>query len=325
MSKPVPVVICDDSRMARKQMASALRGWNVEVTFAEHGLEALEAIRAGKGDILFLDLTMPIMDGYQALERIRKDDLPAMVIVVSGDVQPEARQRVLELGALEFIKKPTSPDAISEVLKQFGLLSEMEGVSYDAGDDGKALALPEYYQEISNVAMGQAGEMLARLLNTFVHLPIPYVKMQSAEQIHGTLFELSNSGAEITSQGFIGGGVAGEALLLLPPDELNKVAKLMEAEVSGGDKKSELLMSLSNALTGAFLSSLAQQLDLTLSKATPAIIHNYSGMNASSEHFSETLTIRIKYHLQEYDFECDLLLAFTPDSIPKLKTIASYF
>lgn len=325
MSNPVPVVICDDSRMARKQMASALRGWNVEVTFAEHGLEALEAIRSGKGDLLFLDLTMPIMDGYQALERIRQDDMPTMVIVVSGDIQPEAQQRVLDLGALSFIKKPTTPEEISDVLHQFGLLSELEGQSHSVADNNEALSLADYYQEISNVAMGQAGEMLARLLNTFVHLPIPAVSLTGAEEIHSSLAKLSQNGAEITSQGFIGNDIAGEALLLLPPEELDKVSKLLVEHDVGENQTSELLMSLSNALTGAFLSSFSQQLDITLSKATPAILHDYKGMSSASERFDETLTIRIKYNLSEYDFECELLLIFTPDSLPALQHIASFF
>lgn len=325
MSQPVPVVICDDSRLARKQMASALRGWNVEVTFAEHGLEGLEAVRAGKGDILFLDLTMPIMDGYQTLERIRKDDLPTMVIVVSGDVQPEARAKVLELGALEFIKKPTSAEAISEVLMQFGLLSELEHPSEVASEDGKKFALPEYYQEIANVSMGQAGEMLARLLNTFVHLPIPAVRMMALSELNSGLVQAKENSGELISQGFIGGGVAGEALLLLPDGNIDRVARLMDAQGSEAFRKSELLMSLASALIGAFLSGFSKQLDMIFSKATPIIIHEFSGLSQKTVAMDDTLVISIDYQLSEYEFECELILVFTPDSLPKLHKIASYF
>ncbi|WP_286239582.1 response regulator [Neptuniibacter halophilus] len=325
MSRPVPVVICDDSRLARKQMASALRGWNVEVTFAEHGLEGLEAVRAGKGEILFLDLTMPIMDGYQVLERIRRDDLPAMTIVVSADVQPEARKRVLQLGALEFIKKPTTPESITEVLQQFGLLSELEHPSDTSDSPDNLIALPEYYQEVSNVAMGQAGEMLARLLNTFIHLPIPAVTMTEAVDINAQLIQVRQSDCDLISQGFIGGGVAGEALLILPKGNLAKVSRLMPAYDSGEFRRSELMMSLANALIAAFLSSFSQQLDLVFSKGTPFIVHDYNGMNDRIEKFASTLTISIDYRLSEHDFECELLLVFTPDSLPRLQKIASYF
>lgn len=121
----IPVLICDDSSFARKQVQRALpKGWDVEVTFAGNGEEGLAAIREGKGDVVFLDLTMPVMDGFQLLEFIKKEDLPAMVIVISGDIQPEALERVKRLGALDFIKKPVDADRLQQVLADFGIYAE---------------------------------------------------------------------------------------------------------------------------------------------------------------------------------------------------------
>ena len=55
-----PVLICDDSSFARKQMSRSIPdGWDVDVSFAGNGEEALRLIREGKGDIMFLDLNMP--------------------------------------------------------------------------------------------------------------------------------------------------------------------------------------------------------------------------------------------------------------------------
>lgn len=117
------VLICDDSNMARKQMSRALPDdWPTDVTFAKNGQEALDVIKAGGQELMFLDLTMPVLDGYQTLEAIRKDDLPIMVIVVSGDIQPEARERVKKLGAIEFIKKPVDKSKISSVLIEYGMI-----------------------------------------------------------------------------------------------------------------------------------------------------------------------------------------------------------
>lgn len=117
------VLICDDSNMARKQMARALpEDWPTEVTFAKNGQEALDIIRKGGQELMFLDLTMPVLDGYQTLEAIKKDDLPIMVIVVSGDIQPEARERVKKLGAIDFVKKPVDKDKITTVLTEYGLI-----------------------------------------------------------------------------------------------------------------------------------------------------------------------------------------------------------
>ena len=81
---PTSLLICDDSTMARKQVARSLPiGWDVDITFATNGVEALSAIKAGKGDILLLDLNMPVMDGYQVLEAIVKENLPTLVVIIS--------------------------------------------------------------------------------------------------------------------------------------------------------------------------------------------------------------------------------------------------
>lgn len=109
--------------MARKQVLRALpEGWDVEITFAENGVEGLAAIRAGKGEMVFLDLTMPQMDGYGVLEHIRAEGLKSVVIVISADIQPDARDRVLKLGALDFIRKPIDSEKLQGTLRTFGLL-----------------------------------------------------------------------------------------------------------------------------------------------------------------------------------------------------------
>lgn len=108
--------------MARKMLIKALPAtWDVEITQAGNGVEALEAYRAGKADVMFLDLTMPVMDGYQVLETLQKEDLNSFVIVVSADIQPVARERVLKLGAIAFIKKPVSAEVMESVLKEYGV------------------------------------------------------------------------------------------------------------------------------------------------------------------------------------------------------------
>ncbi len=119
----IPLLICDDSLMARKQVAKSLpQGWDVDITFATNGVEGIEAIRSGKGEMVFLDLTMPEMDGYQVLETVKKEGLNAMIIVISGDIQPEAHNRVTSLGAMDFIRKPINHDKLQDKLRKFGLI-----------------------------------------------------------------------------------------------------------------------------------------------------------------------------------------------------------
>lgn len=117
------VLIVDDSPIARKMLARSLPpDWDVEIIEAGNGHEALAQYRLGVVDVIFLDLTMPEMDGYQVLEVLRSEGLNCIVVVVSADVQEKARQRVLELGAVAFVRKPVQAEALRDVLKLYGVV-----------------------------------------------------------------------------------------------------------------------------------------------------------------------------------------------------------
>ncbi len=118
----VSVLVVDDSPMARKMLIRAFPPeWDIQVTQAGNGQEALEAYRAGRVDVMFLDLTMPEIDGFQVLETLRKEDLNCLVIVVSADIQDKAQERVMGLGAIAFIKKPVDAQKIETVLHEYGI------------------------------------------------------------------------------------------------------------------------------------------------------------------------------------------------------------
>lgn len=117
-----PVLICDDSKLARKSVQRCLPSdFASEVHLATNGQEAMEILRSQPIALVCLDLTMPVMDGVEVLEAIKKEKIEVFVIVISGDVQPQMQQRVLELGALNFIKKPVSPELLVGSLVRYGL------------------------------------------------------------------------------------------------------------------------------------------------------------------------------------------------------------
>ena len=70
----IPLLVCDDSNMARKQLIRALpANWPFRISQAANGVEGLEAIRQGNGQIVLLDLTMPELDGFGVLAALREE------------------------------------------------------------------------------------------------------------------------------------------------------------------------------------------------------------------------------------------------------------
>ena len=317
------VLICDDSAFARKQMARALPPeWPVTVHYAENGQQGLEEIFSGHGDIVFLDLTMPVLDGYGVLETLQKEQIRSRVIVVSGDIQPEAHKQVMALGALEFIKKPCTAEEIRSLLERLHLLQEGESTQEPQQESmNLTIEARDVYQELANVAMGQAGDLLARMLGGFVILPIPNVNVLEVSELHMALGSASRADTlSAVCQGFIGAGIAGEALILFHDSSFADLAKLMKH--SGELNRSvelELLMDMSNVLIGAFLRGFANQLDTPFSQGHPVVLGQHSSIEAlisTNQHrWKRTLAIETNYRIRDHKVQCDLLLLFTEDSI----------
>lgn len=329
------VLICDDSNLARKQMARALPAeWQQNIQFAGHGGEALDILQRQPIDLLFLDLNMPILDGYQVLAAIQQQQLSVKTIVVSGDIQPEARERVLSFGALDFIKKPVDQQKLNHVL---GLVEQKTIQQQEQAKTEPKVApqkntgsfvlsndLRDVFQELSNVAMGQAGDLLARLLNVFVKLPIPNVNVIEVSELHMAIASVEQKeNTSAVCQGFIGGGVAGEALLILNDSSFVDIARLMQYSGELTTKvELELLMDIANILIGAVLKGLAEQIDMTFSQGHPVVLGQHAPVSelikANARRWRRTLAIEISYGIENYNISCDLLLLFTEDSIKTL-------
>ncbi|MBI5308822.1 MAG: response regulator [Planctomycetes bacterium] len=113
------ILIVDDSVVARMGLKKAIsKDVPYEFYEASDGASGLEQFKAVAPDVTFLDLTMPVMTGFQALDEIKKIDKNAAVIVVTADIQKKTIDRVLEAGALLVISKPPSQEKIRGALEK---------------------------------------------------------------------------------------------------------------------------------------------------------------------------------------------------------------
>ena len=108
------VLITDDDRITRMLIKLLLEKEGYEVFEGENGRQAVEIARRERPDLLIIDLLMPEMDGYQAIERIRRDvslaTLP--VVVLTSEDGQGIEHRVLEMGADDYMIKPFEPPVL---------------------------------------------------------------------------------------------------------------------------------------------------------------------------------------------------------------------
>jgi CheY-like chemotaxis protein len=116
------VLIVDDSRVTRMLVKSILKEYDssIEVLEVENGEQGVEAYRTQSPDLVFLDITMPVMDGFEALGKITEQDPSAKVVVLTADIQTQAVKRCEDLGALMIMKKLPSKEIIFEFLDSLG-------------------------------------------------------------------------------------------------------------------------------------------------------------------------------------------------------------
>jgi len=178
-------------------------------------------------------------------------------------------------------------------------------------------------QEISNVAMGQAGDHLARLLESFVVLSIPHVAILSPTEIAMAVQTVDEHNVSGVCQGFIGGGIAGEAMLLFNDTSFVDLAKLMnfEEELNEAAER-ELLIDTTNILVGALIRGIAEQLDIELSFGPPAILGQHQELDkllaSGSVRWNQALVIEVNYQVEGYNVQCDLLIVITEKSLKRL-------
>lgn len=194
ISGPTRLLIAEDTASVRDLLSRQLKTLGAEADFVNNGREALEAIATGKYGIVFTDLHMPEVDGYQLVETVRTREqtsgkhLP--VIVLTADVQMAQRQVYLGYGFDECLLKPVSLGHFRRLLIRWGLLKEA-AVSPTNTTSGTATAPhleakdglpPAIDLQAINDQMGAFDDMAKEMLGFFVDMTGPVLQRLKAGQ-----------------------------------------------------------------------------------------------------------------------------------------------
>jgi len=111
------VLIADDADFMRMMLRDIIEDMGMEVVAeASDGAQAVEQYRQKKADLVLLDITMPVMDGLDALKQIIKHDPQANVVMITALGQKDQVLASIKAGARDFIIKPFDQERVTETL-----------------------------------------------------------------------------------------------------------------------------------------------------------------------------------------------------------------
>jgi two-component system chemotaxis response regulator CheY len=113
------ILIVDDSKTSRKFLKNMLIGAGFEVVAeAIDGIDGIEKYKEFKPDVVTMDITMPNLDGIDAVTEIMRIDPEAKIIMVTAAGQKNNVVEALKRGAVDFVQKPFDAEVIVEVIKK---------------------------------------------------------------------------------------------------------------------------------------------------------------------------------------------------------------
>ena len=122
---PLRLLLADDNLVNQKVGAGLLKRFGYSVDVVANGAEVLRALEGKSYDVIFLDLQMPEMDGFEAARRVRsrwstrESERPRLIAMTSSASQGD-RDLSIAAGMDDYISKPFSPDTLRGALEQWG-------------------------------------------------------------------------------------------------------------------------------------------------------------------------------------------------------------
>ena len=287
------VIICDDSRFARSQLIKSLpKELKTNYKEASDGVEALELIKSGYGELMFLDLNMPNMDGYQVL--------------------------ISELNNV--LKNFGLADIVNSV-------DDKEEEIADISDNPLDFSYQEKLQEVVNIAMGQAAKQMADLINLFINLPVPKVTNKTGKELYNDLyFMLQDNVNLLISSGFTGSQMNGEVMVYYTEEDIDNLLHILVDENDTSSSRKGTMIELSNLIITTLMSGIGELLGSQFSRAHPAIVRLNDKVQLVSPELidKQILNVQLTYTIPDHKINCKIIILISEASIESLQKRLSY-
>ena len=110
------ILLVEDNIINQKVGQSIFKNIGYEIDLASNGSQALEMVKKKEYDIIFMDLFMPEMDGFEAATSIRKFGIETPIIAMSADIDDQRRADAKKAGMTEFLAKPAKIETVKQLL-----------------------------------------------------------------------------------------------------------------------------------------------------------------------------------------------------------------
>jgi len=110
------ILVTDDSAFLRKRTCNIISAEHHHLLEAVDGFDCIQKLEEEKPDVLFLDLLMPNMDGFEVLEYMQKNHWVTPTIVLTADIQEGVAERCKSLGAIAYLNKPPKAEEVLAAL-----------------------------------------------------------------------------------------------------------------------------------------------------------------------------------------------------------------
>lgn len=110
--KDAKVLVIDDNAINNMVASKLLDSWQAVVDTAADGLAALEKIKSNTYDLVLMDLQMPVMNGFDAINEIRKMGYNMPIIALTANASEEEKRRILAIGGNDYLTKPFVPQEL---------------------------------------------------------------------------------------------------------------------------------------------------------------------------------------------------------------------
>jgi signal transduction histidine kinase/CheY-like chemotaxis protein len=114
------ILVAEDNKTNQTLLKFMLQQWNLSYDLAENGKEVLEMLQDKKYDLILMDIQMPLMDGYEAATRVRKNlSIAIPIIAMTAHVMPTEKQKCIDAGMNDYISKPIDEAIFVSLLEKY--------------------------------------------------------------------------------------------------------------------------------------------------------------------------------------------------------------